>query len=488
VEATESREQLELRSIVVPAVPLFLAILVGGAVTASIGSMIPLFISGLVMGVAILFIDVVHIKRVLLAIVILEIPLQFDVFVGNDPTAVTQISGFNLSVTTFSLVILYAFWAAELVAGHARISQRFRTVVIPPAVYFSLVVMSVLVSEGAVIALYEINILFQALLLLIYVVHFVRTRQEVLLVVVLLLVGLSFQTFLAAAQQLTGQPFELGPIKGRIIGGRSTGTLQHPNRLGAYASLLLGPALGLMMAGRVSRGYRIFGGTSFLLGMLALLLSGSRGATIGAALSLVVAIVVALRKGWLSTRAVLVGGLFVALILFSQLDLVSGRLERGIGGDPNVVGRFRLIELAVAMIRENPLLGVGANHFMLALPGVLNVDFTGAWLATVHHKYLLVWVETGLVGLIAFVYFLFSIGQRAWRVFKFEDAFLSPLALGLLASLMAQLIHMNFDKFAARVDVHMLWMFAGLVYAMYRVAMSSPLQMSTSEPPAEART
>ncbi len=487
VDVTSVEEKLELRSIVVPALPLVAAILVGSAVLTAAGSPIPLLIGFLTIGAAFLFVDVVHVKRTLLAIAILEIPLQFDVFLGHDPTALNQTSGFNLSLTTFCLVVLYALWVAEMVAGQARISQRFRTMVIPPAVYFGLVVLSVLVAESAVLALYEINILLQALLLLIYVVHFVRTRQEVLLVVVLLLVGLSFQTIIAGAQQLTGQSFELGPIKGRIIGGRSSGTLQHPNRLGSYAALLIGPALGLMMTARVSRGYRFFGGASFLVGFLALFLSGSRGAMLGAVISLTVAIAVAYSRGWISGRTIRIGGVLVALILVSQFDLVAGRLARGIADDPNVVGRYRLVELSLTLISQNPLLGVGANHFMVALPGVLTVDFSGAWLAAVHNKFLLVWVETGLVGLIGFLYFLFSIVQRAWRVFKIEDAFLSPLALGLLAGLMAQLIHMNFDRFAARVDVHLLWLFAGLVYAMYRVAMSSPLQTLAPASAAGAR-
>ncbi len=74
--------------------------------------------------------------------------------------------------------------------------------------------------------------------------------------------------------------------------------------------------------------------------------------------------------------------------------------------DESFVKRVQLIEVAILMIKNNLIAGVGLNNFVFRLPDFWqNSSFR--LLQPVHNIYLLVFAETGLVGLVGFFWFLF---------------------------------------------------------------------------------
>jgi len=116
------------------------------------------------------------------------------------------------------------------------------------------------------------------------------------------------------------------------------------------------------------------------------------------------------------------------------------------------------------------LLGVGANNYAVTFRQYLTPEFTGEFVFwVVHNKYLLVWTETGLIGLLAFLWFLLAHLRRGWLVWMRRDHLLSPLALGFTAAIMGQMAHMFFDVFHSRPQVQMLWIAAGLLTAMRNI-------------------
>lgn len=457
-----------------PPAVMYLAVFSGAILVIATSSTMIRLAGLLVIGVAVALSSVEQVKRALITAIALEIPLQIDIFLNQDPLALSDLNGFNLSLTTVCLGVLYLLWAAERAAQRSSTDRGLLRAVLPALAYLAVCSATILVAIDPTLSIYQINVLAQSFLLLLYVVHWARTRENILFLTLVILSGVFLQTALAVVQQYTGSSFEIGPIKALFIDGRSSGTLKHGNRLGAYAAMMLGPALGLSLTRGVPRSYRIYGVASLLAAFLALLLSGSRGGLVGAGVALVLATVLALRSGWLSPRVVVAGGVVVALLFLTQLDVLGARLERGVVDDPNVIGRVRLLELSVALIARHPIFGVGANNFALSLPEVVTIDYAGVWLATVHNKYALVWVETGFIGLAAFLFFLGSVLRRSWRVYRNGDGLTAPLGMGFMCGVVAMLVHMNFDKFADRANIQMLWLFAGVVYALHRVATSRP--------------
>src|SRR5688572_18572844 len=65
-------------------------------------------------------------KRLLVAIIVFEIPIGFDINFGfsqalSDANAG---SGFNVSITTFCLIILYVLWFVEIATGATKITPK----------------------------------------------------------------------------------------------------------------------------------------------------------------------------------------------------------------------------------------------------------------------------------------------------------------------------------------------------------------------------
>lgn len=184
----------------------------------------------------------------------------------------------------------------------------------------------------------------------------------------------------------------------------------------------------------------------------------------GSALSITLLCLAALQRGWLSPKLALT--ILVAVALLSLL-FGSAVLERLTGDDLGAAAsRGPLAQVALRIIGDHPIFGVGANNYTTQLERYYTVEFAEAYVYTVHNKYLLVWAETGLIGLVTFLGFLFAHIRRAWQTWMRRDRLLSPLALGFAAAVVGQMVHMFFDVFHGRPQLQMLWLVAGLITAM----------------------
>lgn len=95
--------------------------------------------------------------------------------------------------------------------------------------------------------------------------------------------------------------------------------------------------------------------------------------------------------------------------------------------------------------------------------------FRSGFLYVVHNKYLLIWTETGVGGLFAYLALLFAGAGMGWECWKQNDGNLSMLALGITAATIGHIVHMNFDVFRIGPVQELLWLLAGLLVPMYRI-------------------
>jgi O-antigen ligase len=124
------------------------------------------------------------------------------------------------------------------------------------------------------------------------------------------------------------------------------------------------------------------------------------------------------------------------------------------------------MHLAVRVIEANPLIGVGANNFSTVMNDYAGSEFRHEWIYTVHNQFLLVCAETGVIGLMAYLWILLSVIRGGWRLWKAGDELFSPLALGIVAAVCGLMSHMAVDIFSGRAVVQMVWLFAALLTAM----------------------
>jgi putative inorganic carbon (HCO3(-)) transporter len=449
-------------------VPVFVGLVTGGALVVLSDSRLVTLIGLAIVGLTFAFSGMWAVKRVLLAIIVIEIPIQVDIYLNHDLTeaATAALSGYNISVTTLSLVALYGIWISELVAGAAPSPLPILKRAAPAIVYMVVVVASLFVATDTDLVFYEATILLQALLVMIYVAHAVQTRRDVLFVLGLLIVGILLQFGVSLLTFAVGSAVEIGVVTTGAIGSRVAGTLGHPNSLGGYLAMLLPVSAALVMA-PVASWYRWLAGSAFVTGTVLLGLSQSRGGFLGymVGLAVLAALLFAYR---LVPRKVLARGALLAMVpLTIQVVSIAPRL---IGFDDLAArSRLPLVGLAITMIGDNAVFGVGANNFAAALEQYLTIDYNVAWLSTVHNRYLLVWAETGVVGLAVFLWFLLSMLRRALGVVRIADRTTALVAAGLFAGTLASMVHMTVDIYHNRPLVQLLWLIAGLLIAIERL-------------------
>jgi O-antigen ligase len=311
-------------------------------------------------------------------------------------------------------------------------------------------------------------------LVFLYVANFVRTREDVLFVVSTLFLGCLIESMLMIALALGffRPPSGLwGPFHMRVgaqLNGlaRVGGTVGSPNDAGAYLSLVLALAVSVLFS-EAARRYKWLAGAVLGFAGAALILTFSRGAWISLFLAIALFFPLLMRRKGASVKAPIAT---LAILLMSCLPFRNA-IETRLLADDNgsAESRIPLMNLAFRIIVDNPVLGVGSNNFSTVMDSYLTSEFRNGFLYTVHNKYLLVWAELGLGGLLAYLAFLLGVLRKGWACWRYGDPFLSTLALGLTTATIGNMVHQTVDIFHDRAVTQLLWLVAGLLVAMHNI-------------------
>ncbi len=218
----------------------------------------------------------------------------------------------------------------------------------------------------------------------------------------------------ALAQSLGADPFTWEPFRGE--GGRVFSTLGNPIFLGAYSMMATLVALGLWMEqGRRSRHWWL---ATAALGVAVTGLTASRAAWLGLALGFLALWWPALRAKALgrlilgAAISAVVGVALVGLVAWVGTPVQQTTLAQSVQtlADPQAdrnAGRVAIWGIAIAMIRDNPLFGVGPDMMAEHFEEYRTADYDAAegadHVADKPHSVLLEWaVETGLPGAVLF--------------------------------------------------------------------------------------
>jgi len=101
----------------------------------------------------------------------------------------------------------------------------------------------------------------------------------------------------------------------------------------------------------------------------------------------------------------------IALVIFSVFlnPMLNSRRFESLVSRQNIQERIYLNEVAMSTFSKSPLIGVGLNNTILTIPKS-KIAPPKLWiLQPVHNVFLLLLVETGLVGLLTFLYFVYRL-------------------------------------------------------------------------------
>ncbi|MGB9512394.1 MAG: O-antigen ligase family protein, partial [Candidatus Acidiferrum sp.] len=422
-----------------------------------------------------------RVRRVLLATVVLNIPLRVEkhFFIRQDAGDLGSLGGLQISLTNIALTVLYVAWLLRIVIQSRSSAPQRRSlskVTFPAVLLLVFYALSLFIARDVGLGVFEVCSVLELFFLYLYISKTTNAREDVLFIVRLLLIGLLIQSLLMLAQVggLIGDIQFFG-LKARsefpgVAGDlRISGTIGAPNAAAAYLAMMMAVALGVLLA-NVRLADKYLAGIGLAMATVPLIFTLSRGGWLSFLVGLAAIMIFGRRRvPWKS-----VGVLTVILLLL--VIPFSGIIAERLSGDDNgsAASRIPLNHLAAVMIADHPLSGAGANNFAVAMEPYLAHNFSGDFLYTVHNTYLLIWAETGIGGLIAFIWLLIAIVRQGYRCWSLRDPLCAPLALGCAAAVMVFMVQINFEPTRSRAESHLIWLFAGLITAMIRMSVGPP--------------
>ncbi|NJC04499.1 O-antigen ligase [Sphingomonas kaistensis] len=284
---------------------------------------------------------------------------------------------------------------------------RGMVLVVPFALYFLAVLVAVMQARFGTIAFgYPVQLIRVALVFL-AVAQVARMDRGERALVTGLILGLTVQALYA--------------LWARAGGALQTGgSMGHQNLLGFASHMAVMPAFAMLLAGRYTK-TALLGVVS---GLVVVALTASRGTIIISGFGMVLVLVLSLGLRFSGRKAIVAMGGVAALAVGSYFAFESLNRRFAVQGQMALFeedAQRPAFEKAAYLMIENRPFGVGPNHYVFVAntegySARAGVDWsTGNRSANVHNAFLLVWVETGLLGLITLIALL---GSAIWHAFS----------------------------------------------------------------------
>jgi putative inorganic carbon (HCO3(-)) transporter len=385
---------------------------------------------------------------------------KFASTVTKAPDAVS--SGPAASGMAALFIVLAVIW---LLAQHR---DRGRTRLTPAEGAFAAFVAACLISVvGAVnhaAALTECARIIAAVLMFVVLARLLTSLASVRRCLIACAIGFVAPVLLGLLQAAgKGTDFRSGGF------GRVVGTFAHPNTFGFFLSMFILMAIALFRHCTVPVRWALAFGTLVCGGLL--VLTYARGPWIALVLGLIVI-------GVLQSRLIfvwMVGGIVAVVaavpsVLSRITDASSGSSASG-STNNSLSWRFDYWQQVIGLNHANPVTGIGLK----------GTKYLTDQNKAPHNDFLRAYVETGVLGLLAYVLVLValvSVARRALR--NAPRGFPRGVAVGFAAVLLAYVIDSLTDNLMSEVVV--LWYFYAAAACAFAVGrLGSPVERSANE-------
>jgi putative inorganic carbon (HCO3(-)) transporter len=355
-----------------------------------------------------------------------------------------------------AILLTVIVFLVETVRQHLAIEWR-SPYLLPTALFIVAGAISVLTAPSltAALGLYRAYLL-EPMAFALVLANVIRTPQRALLVAGGLMAGATVAGLANSAVVLNGllrQTYDVTQTPPVVI-------YLTANAVALYVVPLVAVGGALALYGQ--RSERAFGAVFVVIGVVITALSFSRGGYLALA-AVVAALALSHRR-----RLILLGLAAVALVGLALIPPIRHRIvieTENVYGN-TVQSRIDLWNAAIKLIEHRPLFGAGLSGFQQRVAPYLVNFHSSALFIDPHNIVLNFWVETGLLGLIAFVWLMvvgFTLNWRGWRSGPPDWQLLH---LGILVALIAVIVHGMVDVPYFKNDLSLeFWTFLGLTWA-----------------------
>lgn len=244
------------------------------------------------------------------------------------------------------------------------------------------------------------------------------------------------------------------------------------NAVALYAIPVLALALSLALYGN-NQVERVGGAFFAVIGTIVAAMSFSRGGYLALA-AVVLAAVILHRR-----RLLMIGLAVVALVALGLIPPIRHRIlieTQNVYGN-TVQSRIDLWTAAVKLLEHRPIFGAGLSGFQARAAPYYTHIHTAANFIDPHNIVLNFWVETGVLGLIAFAWIMVVAFRVSWQGWRQGPSAWRPYHLGVCLALVAIVVHGLVDVPYFKNDLSLqFWTLIGLTWAGWHwsAAASSP--------------
>ncbi len=348
-------------------------------------------------------------------------------------------------------------------------------------IYFIVLVIATLNSKSILISLYGVYGLNQGLFVnLCYVILFIVIINNIDMSKIKNILFFTILSGLLVAIYGVFQYFGYDPVleTNGNIGNRSDSTLGNPVFLGNFLTMIL--PISIVSSISSSHRWKMFYGFSTAIMFLCLLFTSSRGAWVAFICSLILLIILIVKKikkddiKWLL-------GLFIIIILFiigfSQKEMILPNkrvtlTERAISStklsEPSIVARLNMWRTAIEIIKDYPFLGVGIDAIRTVFlkyqsPQHVKYKELRKVAEKLHNEVLQITSTAGFFGLFAYLFLLVTIVIKVIKLFKnLNDKFLFFTSIGIISGLFAYFVSGQFS-FSLITTGILFWIYVGMV-------------------------
>ncbi len=244
-----------------------------------------------------------------------------------------------------------------------------------------------------------------------------------------------------------------------------TAAFKAPNDFGTYVATVLPLPLALIafsvMDWRKKAGLFVLS----LLFAACLVLTFARGAWLGFFAGFLFLLVFTGRRRFIATLVILaVLAALTVLVAPPAIKAQLGSLSQ-LGSDTSSMDRLLIWKTGWRMFLDRPVFGHGLNTFMSIFERYKPADYV--WIVYAHNCFLQMAAETGITGLLIFLWFCASVLGRAISNFFAEpDKFMKAAAIGAAACIIATLTNSFVDTNLYSLPLAVLfWSLCGLAAA-----------------------
>ncbi|MGD9503307.1 MAG: O-antigen ligase family protein [Syntrophobacteraceae bacterium] len=406
-------------------------------------------------------------------------------------TEYPMLTGGPSSLGLFLYDIPFILLLAAFLRDHVILRRRpthIPSVLISFALYAFWCGLSIANSSNVPLSVIELMWVGKLALVVLVLANVIRDRDDLTFVLVILIGGLFFQEMATFAQKFFNVWFTVsGDMQETTMQAadsaevfRAGGFVGPHNVQSAYYVLLIPLAFSLFLEAE-NLLVRVALFCTVGLGGVAVLFTYSRNGYLGLFVALAFTAVFAWLAGIFKKGDVLKLGLAGAWLGILVLLLFGKGLMDRITSMESVILRFETDRIALNMVKNHPVLGVGLNNFAIVMAdndyaptGVSDMQqtfFGGDLISTVvHNRFLLAASETGLVGL--FFYLLLVVGALAASadLMRLPDKLLRAIGAGLTAAFIGAAVQMLFDIYNSDLLVTIYWSLVGVALAARRIA------------------